>query len=70
MRRWLCSAPHAYIGPYAYGASHTRMGYTVRVWANIMSHTHMGVPYEYACMIIRSYTTCTPGVNFGLLTKY
>ena len=46
--------------------AHTHMGYPLRVWANIMSHTRMGVPYEYACMIIRSYTTCTPGVNFGL----
>ena len=37
--------------PYAYGTSHTRMGYPVRVWANMMSHTRMGVPYEYACII-------------------
>ena len=44
----------------------TRMGYPVRVWAYIMSHTRMGVPYDYACMIIRSYTTCTPDVNFCL----
>ena len=51
-----------YIGPYAYGTSHTRMGYPVRVWANIMSHTRMGVPYEYACMIIHSCTTYTPGI--------
>ena len=59
---YYCSAPYAYIVPYAYGTSHTRMGYPIRVWANIMSHTRMGVPYEYACMIIRSYTTCTPGI--------
>ena len=47
--------------------AHMRMGYPVRVWANIMSHTRMGVPYEYTCMIIRSYTT---GIIFCLLNKY
>ena len=47
-----------------------RMGYPVCVWANIMSHTRMGVPYKYACMIVHSYTMCTPGINFCLLTKY
>ena len=47
---------YAYIGPYAYGTSHTRMGRPIRVWdiirvwANIMSHTRMGVPYEYTRM--------------------
>ena len=50
--------------------AHTRMGRPIRVWANIMSHTRMGVPYEYACMIVHSCTTCTPGINFYLLTKY
>ena len=50
--------------------AHTRMGCPIRVWANIISHTRMGVPYKYACIIIHSYTTCTPGVNFGLLTNY
>ena len=71
IRVWyVYSAPYAYIGSYAYGTSHTCMGYPVCIWANIMSHTHMGVPYEYACIIIHSYTTCTPGVNFCLLTKY
>ena len=50
--------------------AHTRMGYPVRVWANIMSHTRMGVPYEHACMVVHSCTTCTPGINFCLLTKY
>ena len=44
--------------PYAYGTILCPM------------HTRMGVPYEYACIIIRSYTTCTPGINFCLLTKY
>ena len=48
--------------PHMCISAHTRMGYPVRVWANIMSHTRMGVPYEYACMIIHSYTTCTPGI--------
>ena len=65
-----CSAPYAYIGPQAYGTSHTSMGYPVRIWANIMYHTRMGIPYEYACMIVHSYTTCTPGITFCLLTKY
>ena len=26
------------IGPYAYGISHTRMGYPIRVWANIRAY--------------------------------
>ena len=42
-----CSAPYAYIGPYAYGTSHMR----ILIWD---AHTHMGqhfVPYEYfICM--------------------
>ena len=52
--------------------AHTRMGRPLRVWDNIMSHiyTRMGVPYEYVCMIVHGYTTCTPGINFCLLTKY
>ena len=56
--------PHmcSYIGPYAYGTYGTRMGYPVRVWANIKSHTRMGVPYEYACMIIRSILHVGPGL--------
>ena len=66
-------------GPLAAGdqlrrdrTSHTCMGYPVRVWDNtcIMSHTRMGVPHEYACMIVHSYATCTPGIKFCLLTKY
>jgi len=27
--------------------AHTRTGYPIHVWDNIMSHTHMGVPHEY-----------------------
>ena len=42
-----CSAPYAYIGPYAYGTSHMR----ILIWD---AHTRMGqhfVPYEYfICM--------------------
>ena len=46
---WVCSAPYAYIGPYAYGTSHMR----ILIWD---AHTRMGqhfVPYEYlfACFI-------------------
>ena len=46
---WRCSAPYAYIGPYAYGTSHMR----ILIWD---AHTRMGqhfVPYEYlfACFI-------------------
>ena len=59
-----------YVLPHMRILSHTRMGRPIRVWDNIMSHTRMGVPYEYSCMIIHSYTTCTPGINFCLLTKY
>ena len=44
--------------------AHTRMGYPERVWDNIMPYTRMGVPYEYACIIVHSYTTCTPGIKF------
>ena len=44
---WMCSAPYAYIGPYAYGTSHMR----ILIWD---AHTRMGqhfVPYEYfICM--------------------
>ena len=48
-----CSAPYAYIGPYrgvwdvpyAYAWDHPVR--VLSVWANIMSHTRMGVPYEY-----------------------
>ena len=50
--------------------AHTRMhGISRTRMANIMSHTRMGVPYEYACIIVHSFTTCTPGINFCLLTK-
>ena len=60
----------SYVLPHMRILAHTRMGYPVSVWDKIMSHTRMGVPYEYACMIIHSYTTCTPGINFCLLSKY
>ena len=39
-------------------------GYPEHVWDNIMSHMHMGVQYKYTCMIMHSYTTYTPGINF------
>ena len=41
--------PHMRISAHsdAYGTSHTRMGYPVRVWVNIIPRTRMGVPYEY-----------------------
>ena len=44
--------PHAYIGPYVYGMSYMRMGYPVRIWDNIMSHTCMGVPHKYTFIAI------------------
>ena len=56
--------PNGHVLPHMRILAHTRMGYPVRVWANIMSHTRMGVPYEYACMILHSYATCTAGINF------
>ena len=49
-----CSPPYAYIGPHAYGTSHTSMGYPVHIWDNIMSHMCIDVPYEYACIIVHS----------------
>ena len=60
----------SYVLPHMRILAHMRMGCPIRVWDNIMSHTRMGVPYEYACIIIHSYTTCTTDINFCLLTKY
>ena len=37
---YLCSAPYAYVGPY------THMEHPIRVCI-ILSHTRMGVQYEY-----------------------
>ena len=64
---------HVIVLPHMRILAHTRMGRPIRVWDNIMSsHTRMGVPYEYTCMIVYSYTihALHAGINFCLLTKY